>query len=1600
MPIDFQPEIDFVPENGAKTVIDFQPEEPSVNAEAASIASSQKRSDLVKQMQTERMKGMFAESLANVASAVEGQAKALAHPIQTIEKGVEAAATLITGSPKELTIKPSEIMQRPLAKIPAIPEQQSRAAKAAAGVGNAVIDFANFMQTPEGVGMLGIGALPAALQRGVTLAISAQMAASAPESFANAVDAAKAGDVQTAAKHATEFLGGTALSALAAGHATGKPTIAEKLVSAEAPMTAEAVKDTPLKDEVPIVDLDKLKVVPPESVGLPPLPKAEPMPEAPKALTAPPMAVESLKETVSTGAAETPSAAEKAAGNVVEPGPGQGVTEPSPGPAPKPVTPRRPSLDRPWDIIDEIENSVGRIRGKKSAKAGSEGYYGEGYETAKKAGAARALFSNERGQSPDEVVDTLRRSGHVPEDFTVDDLWDALKKAATSRKMFRTGISAEGKEIAKQEIQTMDFESRALRSRPGTEPVNVSELVEGDEFQMAGVNVKVKELVIDRETGELSHLVLEDGRRFGVQTVGANQTIHPDKGTLKTEPKATAPTPVAAPKLRPMENQGELLGAQDPFNLAGEQGIDPERIAGEKAQAEATKQAAKEFADKNQETFTGMGGAVPSEFVPAAQTPTSIKNATVDQERVKRGLPPAMQPTRRTFGAVWDQAMAKIDQDPEYPDRLLDELRKNPRALTDLEDATLLHRQIELQNEYGKATRDLAQAFDDGRMDDVGEQKARVAGLSDQLLDIYNIGKAAGTETGRGLAARRMMAHEDFSLAKMELEKRAAKGGEPLTDAERAEVTELNRKIEATQKAYDDYVARTEDRFRQMEIDRAYREVTQQQPVLDQRAKSLAERIVKALEKQANDSREYLRGKLFTISPDVLFHLSRIGAAQIARGVLEFSRWSGAMVGEFGERIQPYLREVFDASNKLLDATAEAVVGKKEATRARRAVTGEEAGAKQAEITERLKEAFGKNDMAAVTPLAQKLARLFVEQGVKSRDALVDAVHGVLKEISPELTRRQAMDAISGYGDFKQLTKDEISVQLRDLKGQLQQVAKLEDIQGRKPPLKTGLERRSPSDEERRLIKLVNEAKRRFGIVVTDPATQLKSALEARKTYYRNQITDLEKQIAAKEKFIKEKSASPTDPELEGLKARSKQLRSEFDDIFGKPERTEAQQLQALKSRLKSSIAKMQDQLKRGDFSKRVPVKPTLDAEAQRLSYEAAKVKAQWHEALIKDRLARRSIPQKILGTIGEVLNTSRAILTSLDLSAVLRQGGFIAFGHPIRALKAFPAMFKALRSEAGQHAVNEEIVARKNYPLYQQSKLYLSKHGQKLSDMEEAYMSRWSEKIPLVGASERAYVTFLNKLRADSFDAMVNTLTRDGTVTPHEAKAIANFINVATGRGKVGLTENAGVGLATVFFAPRYVASRFQLIAGQPLYRGSLRTRKLVAMEYARFLAGAGVVYGLGVLAGGDVEQDPRSSDFGKLRFGDTRIDPMAGLLQPTVLLSRLASGETKRLNGAVVPIRGPGIPFGGQDAADVTARFLRTKLSPVVGTSVNLLSGKDVVGQPVTPATVAQGLLVPLALQDIYSAMVDQGVPKGTAMAILSIFGMSIQTFHPAAR
>ena len=646
----------------------------------------------------------------------------------------------------------------------------------------------------------------------------------------------------------------------------------------------------------------------------------------------------------------------------------------------------------------------------------------------------------------------------------------------------------------------------------------------------------------------------------------------------------------------------------------------------------------------------------PPEPPPAAPEPapaggggaTAMKYKLIDQERAQRGLPPLAKPESVSDQSLMDRASAEIDKNPDLPDQLVDELNKKPRTIEDWERMVLLLRKIDLRDQYEKSAGEAAKAIDDSkkfpdRANDAKAANVRTAAISDKLSDLEQASRVSGSRQGAGLRALQIMVNEDYSLAGLETRARASKGGEPLTDAERENITKIADEYKNANAELTKHLADARQKNSELEATKAINEIKKSETPDDPRIRPIVDRVISVISNQAKSARERIaarrrEGRVSAgLDPTDLADHAIIGAEYIAKGVKNVAEWNAAMLKEFGDYLKPHLKAVLDAASKYADKISDSnspagLAGK--VKRALKSMTPEEQKAHyNSKISEKLK--AGKKD--EITSQVQKLARLFVREGITDRDALIDAVHNELKKSDPNISRRDTMDAISGYGDFKQLTKDEVSVKLRDLKGQMQQVGKLEDIQAKKPPLKTGVERRTPSDEERKLIKQVNEAKRQHGVVVTDPATQLKSALEARKTFYKNQITDLQKQIDAKEKFVKSKTPSPTDPELESLKAKRDAIKKEFDKTFKDQAAEDAASLQQVKVRIQKRIDEMQSKIASGDFSKKPKKAPLVDRQVQELTAKKERVAKKFKKMQRDFENAQLDKPSKFLDFVSNL---------------------------------------------------------------------------------------------------------------------------------------------------------------------------------------------------------------------------------------------------------------------------------------------------------------------------------------------------------------------------
>ena len=323
--------------------------------------------------------------------------------------------------------------------------------------------------------------------------------------------------------------------------------------------------------------------------------------------------------------------------------------------------------------------------------------------------------------------------------------------------------------------------------------------------------------------------------------------------------------------------------------------------------------------------------------------------------------------------------------------------------------------------------------------------------------------------------------------------KRAANGGRPLTDAEMAEVGRLNEKIAGLQKQHDEYVQKHEERMSELQAKHAIEMLKREAAPVDPVIKRIVDRIGAILKDQRTMAMERLNKRLregrTSLDPAALLDYAIIGASHLFEGALDIGKFTAKMVADFGEDIRPDMPEIFKAANEHFDAMIDQAAGKR-APAVRKVAKTDSPKEKIEKAKESIREKVKTSDQPDISRAVQKLARSLVEDGVSDMHALIDEVHKFLQEIDPEITRREAMDAISGYGKYKQLSKDEVSTQLRDLKGQMQQVAKLLDLFERRPPQKTGIERRTHG-RRTSLVATGERAKKRFGVQSGDSAGQL-----------------------------------------------------------------------------------------------------------------------------------------------------------------------------------------------------------------------------------------------------------------------------------------------------------------------------------------------------------------------------------------------------------------------------------------------------------------------------------------------------------------------------
>jgi len=384
-----------------------------------------------------------------------------------------------------------------------------------------------------------------------------------------------------------------------------------------------------------------------------------------------------------------------------------------------------------------------------------------------------------------------------------------------------------------------------------------------------------------------------------------------------------------------------------------------------------------------------------------------------------------------------------------------------------------------------------------------------------------------------------------------------------------------------------------------------------------------------------------------------------------------------------------------------------------------------------------------------------------------------------------------------------------------------------------------------------------------------------------------------------------------------------------------------------------------------------------------------------------------------------EIINIPRSLSASVDLSAPLRQGLVAGARHPIIFKRNFMPMVKALKVK-NYEAQTESIVMRPNFERYQRAKLAVETHASDpaFANREEAFYSSYADKIPLVKHSSNAYSSFLHNMRADVFDHMIATAQAKNVKRAAKGKKLLDvdsaefleglgmYVNTITGRGALPNTELLPIekmapGLNTLFFSPRLLASRINMIS--PFYYGKLwRKDPFIAKQAMRAMIHTvgGAVATLVIadqIPGVDVGLNPTSANFGKVRIGDTRIDMLAGFNPLMVFIARETLGySTSSSSGKRQDLKGG---FGQSTRKDILYRFGESKLAPSAGIARDILGGQTFIGQELTTDWHSVGLeslnFIPMMWRDAYEVGNESNDPTigaAAAAAVVVLGGLGI--------
>lgn len=197
---------------------------------------------------------------------------------------------------------------------------------------------------------------------------------------------------------------------------------------------------------------------------------------------------------------------------------------------------------------------------------------------------------------------------------------------------------------------------------------------------------------------------------------------------------------------------------------------------------------------------------------------SAIKISVVEREREERGAPAIEIDMKRTFGDVFDTVKEKVAKGEMNGLTIAAEVVKKPRPLSAEESAALLIDRIRISNQYKKKNAELSDAFNEGNAEKIEIIQSQLDVLEQEMDLNDEASRKSGYEQGLGLAIRRQVMADDYSLVNQMNRLKAANEGKEVPKEYKEKLEALVKKLEEESKKLEEVESEEVSSQKQKEI--------------------------------------------------------------------------------------------------------------------------------------------------------------------------------------------------------------------------------------------------------------------------------------------------------------------------------------------------------------------------------------------------------------------------------------------------------------------------------------------------------------------------------------------------------------------------------------------------------------------------------------------------------------------------------------------------------------------------------------------------------------------------------------------------------------